>query len=583
MTPHPRRTRPRAWLALATTALIAVAALPFGAPVGAQGGTITNDAAPSSLGAADPDARITFDLVLAPRDAAASSQYAADLYDPGSPDYRRFLSPTDIGERFGPTDETLTQVRRAVTDAGLEVVSVPPQRTRVVAAGTAAVVGAFLGVAIETLQDGRTGIVYHAAATDPVVPAALTGIVSGVTGLSRWLPSSAIAPEDAPPPPARGLKPADLALAYDYQSLWDQGIDGAGTAVGIIQFGVDTDEDLAVFDATFGIEGPLPDRVAVNGGLEGAPASFAVEASLDTQVLRAVAPATQIIVYGFPATTSFGSAMDAVLEDGRTQIVSVSYGKCYAPGYIGLDEVLDTQRALEVAAQAGVSLFAASGDWGAFSCHTFDKTDHQVSTFFPACTDNVVSVGGTLLELNADGTYLRETGWEDYLVTGGTGGGRANVNGPDGPLEPMPPFQRGVAGIDQSVDVRHCPDVAAAADTDTGYLLFHTDQETGQSGWQMVGGTSASAPFWAGVMALILQQAQAQGIQCLPFLTPLFYELAVSHPDAFHDITRGGNLVDRAGPGWDAATGVGSPVVSVLSQAIIESLQAAPPTCAAAG
>lgn len=578
---HSRRTR--SLLAIATAGLMAVAALPAAAPVAAQGGTITNELAPSSLGIADPDTRITFDLVLAARDPEASRQYAADLYDPASPDYRRFLSPEQIGERFGPTDETLAQVRRVVTDAGLEVVSVPPQRTRLIASGSADAVGAFLGVPIETFQDARTGSTYHAAATEPVVPASLATVVTGVAGLARWLPSSAIAPADAPPPPARGLKPADLALAYDYQSLWDQGIDGTGTTVGIIQFGIDTDEDLAVFDATFGLEGPLPDRVAVNGGLGDAPASFGVEAALDTQVVRAVAPGTQIIIYGFPATTSFGSAMDAVIEDGRTQIVSVSYGKCYAPGYIGLQEVLDTQRALEVATQAGISLFAASGDWGAFSCHTFDKSDHQVSTFFPACTNNVVSVGGTLLELHADGTYFRETGWEDYLITGGTGGGRANVNGPDGPLERMPPYQVGVAGIDQSMDARHCPDVAAAADTDTGYLLFYTDPATGEGDWQMVGGTSAAAPFWAGIMALTLQKGQAQGVQCLGFLTPLFYELAQSRPDAFHDIVRGGNLLDRSGVGWDAATGVGSPVVSVLADAVIDSLLASPATCAAAG
>jgi kumamolisin len=452
----------------------------------------------------------------------------------------------------------------------------PPQRTRLSVNGAAGDVGSFLGVTIERWQDARSGVTYHATSSTPAVPATLADSVIAVTGLSPELPVSAIDPADAPPVPARGLAPADLALAYDFRSLWDQGIDGTGTTVGILQFGVDTDEDLAVFDAAFGIDGPTPIRMPINGGLADAPADFATEAALDTQVVRAVAPGAQIIVYGFPAQTSFGAAMDAIVADGQTKLVSVSYGKCYAGGFIGLDEVLGAQTALRAAAAAGVSLFAASGDWGAFSCHPFDNTDHRVATFFPACTDNVVSVGGTLLELNEDGTYKRETGWEDYLTTGGTGGGVAAVNGPDGPLEPLPTYQQGYPGIDQTVTGRFCPDVAAVADGDTGYLLFETDAESGEAGWKMVGGTSGAAPFWAGVMALVQQKAQAQGITELGFLTPLFYQLAQSHPQAFHDVTRGGNLLHDATAGWDAATGVGSPIVSVLADAVIETLGAAP-------
>jgi kumamolisin len=552
--------------------LVAASVVPASAQDTAVG-RITNDIqAPASLGPADPAEQVDFDLVLAERDPAAAALFRAAVADPTSPSYRAYLTPDEIGERFGPTDATLARIRAALADAGLSAVSMPPQRTRLSVRGSAAAVGAFLGVVIERWQHPGSEGTYVATSGSPAIPAGLADAVIAVNGLSPWLPVSAIDAADAPPVPARGLTPADLALAYDYQSLWDQGIDGTGVNVGILQFGVDTDEDLAVFDAAFGIDGPTPIRVPVNGGLVDAPASFATEAALDTQVLRAVAPGAQIIVYGFPASTSFGAAMDAIVEDGRAQVVSVSYGKCYSGGFISLDEVLGAQRSLQAAADAGVSLFAASGDWGAYSCHAFDNTEHRVSTFFPACTDNVVSVGGTLLELNEDGTYRRETGWEDYLTTGGTGGGVADVVGPDGPLEQVPEFQQGFAGIDQSVTGRFCPDVSAAADGDTGYLLFETDAESGEAGWQMVGGTSAAAPFWAGVMALIQQKAEAAGIERLGFLTPLFYQLAVSHPQAFHDVVRGGNLLDDAVPGWDKATGIGTPVVSVLADAVVEAL-----------
>jgi kumamolisin len=567
-------TRRRGRLALILCLALAATTVAPGPLVAAQGGGTdvpASSSAPIDLGTADPADRVEVNLVLAERDPDASKAYLASMSDPTSPDYRHFLTAAESGARFGPTDETLARIRATIGAAGLDVVSMPAQRTRLVIGGSVAAMDAFLGTSIDTYQDPRTGVVYHAAEADPVVPAVLRDVVVGVTGLSRFLPVSAIDPADAPPPPARGLKPIDLAKAYDFQSLWDQGIDGTGTTVAILQFGVDTDEDLAVFDATFGIDGPPPQRIPVNGGLVGAPADFGTEATLDTQVVRAVAPGAQILVYGFPAATTFGAAMDAIVEDGKAQIVSVSYGKCYSGGYIGLDEVTEAQAALQRAAIAGVSLFAASGDWGAFSCHAFDKTDGHVSSFFPACTDNVVSVGGTFLEVRDDGSYLRETGWEDYLTTSGTGGGES-PNGPDGPLDPLPAYQQGVAGIDQASGRRQCPDVAAAADSDTGYLLFFTDPETGVGEWKMVGGTSASAPFWAGAMALVQQQAGTAGIDRLGFLTPLLYQIAQTHPEAFHDVTRGGNLVDQALAGWDKATGLGSPDVAVLSKAIIEAL-----------
>ncbi len=557
--------------------ILATAAMPATAQGPAVTGATTLSGevpAPVNLGPMDPTEQVAFDLVLAARDPDASARFAASVNDPTSPDYRRFLTAAEIGLRFGPTDETLARVREILDTVGIRPVSMPPQRTRLSVSGTAAAVGGFLGVPIERWQDPRSGMTYPATSVSPAVPQALVGVVSAVSGLSPWLPMSHIDPADAPPIPARGLTPQDLARAYDYESLWAQGIDGTGTSVGILQFGLDTDEDLAVFDATFGLTGPTPKRVPVNGGLSpDAPASFAGEATLDTQVVRAVAPGTQIIVYGFPARgTSFGAAMDAIVAAGETQFVSLSYGRCYANPYVSLDMVADLHRGLEAAAQAGVTLMVASGDDGAFACHPFDLTDHRIVLDYPSCSEHALSVGGTMLELNADGTYLRETGWEDFLSTKGSGGGVNNVTGPDGPLEPKPAYQQGVAGIDPSLDFRHCPDVSAVADSTTGYLIFQTDPETGEGAWQRTGGTSASAPLWAAVMALIQQKAQAAGIERIGFLNDLLYRIKASHPEAFHDVARGGNLVHNAGTGWDAATGIGSPVVSVLADAVIETL-----------
>lgn len=561
--------------------LLASVMVMAGMPANAQApgtfstGTLEGEVpAPVNLGPLGPSEPVDFDLVLAARDPEASARYAAAVNDPTAPEYRQFLTPEQIGVRFGPTDDTLARVREVLDAAGIRFVSMRPQRTRLSVTGPAAAVGAFLGVSIERWQDPRSGMTYPATTTPPAVPAALAGVVSAVSGLSPWLPISYVDPADAPPIPERGLTPQDLARAYDYESLWAEGIDGTGTSVGILQLGLDTDEDLAVFDATFGLTGPTPKRVPVNGGLSpDAPEGFAGEATLDTQVVRAVAPGTQIIVYGFPARgTSFGAAMNAIVAAGETQFVSLSYGRCYADPYVLLEMVDDLHRELEAAAQAGVTLMVASGDEGAFACHPFNLEDHRITLDYPSCTQYALSVGGTMLELNDDGSYLRETGWEDFLATKGTGGGINAIEGPDGPLEPKPPYQQGVDGIDPSVDFRHCPDVSAVADSTTGYIIFQTDAATGEGAWQVTGGTSASAPLWAGVMALIQQKAQAAGIERIGFLNDLLYGIRASHPDAFHDIVRGGNLLHDAGPGWDAATGIGSPVVSVLADAVVETL-----------
>jgi kumamolisin len=251
------------------------------------------------------------------------------------------------------------------------------------------------------------------------------------------------------------------------------------------------------------------------------------------------------------------------------QAISLSYGKCFLPGeYMFPAEVELGKASFAAAALAGVSMYAASGDWGAFSCHVFNKEEHRESTFWPSCTDNVIGVGGTFLETRPDGSWLRETGWQDYLTTGGTGGGIS-------PADPRPAWQTG-PGVEneRSNGNRQCPDVAAAADPDTGYLIFET--KNGVAGWSMVGGTSAAAPLWTGLQALMQQAAAAQGIERLGFMAPRYYRIAASDPAAFHDVVRGGNLVADSVPGWDYATGVGTPSVQALTQAVIADIGANP-------
>lgn len=527
--------------------------------------TGAHPAAAHVVGPADPDETVEVGLTLRGRDPDGLRAFLEGLADPASPLYRDFITPDEFGRRFGLAPELEQDLISRLVAAGMESHSLNPQRMLMRVRGTAAEIAGLFDVSLDLLE-APDGTRFVAADRVPTIPAELVSAVTGVTGLERSLPVSFA--QVAAALPSRGLRPVDLALAYGADALHARGLRGEGTTVAILQFGLDTDEDLAVFDEAFEIDGPLPLRIAVDEGLVSAPPGFGGEAALDTQVVRAIAPGAQILVYGIPTRLGIAGGIDVIVADGRAQFISLSYGKCDVPGeWISLAERDAGRAALDAAMAAGVTVFSASGDWGAYTCQGFDTSDPRETVAWPTCQAGLVSVGGTYLEVQADGSYRRETGWQDYLSTGGTGGG---VD----PTEPMPAWQLDAGIADPAAGGRRqCPDVAAAADPDTGYLVYYTDQEGGFSGWRMVGGTSAAAPFWAGAMALVQQAAAQEGIDRLGFLAPVLYRTAASTPAAFNDVTRGGNLASQSGPGWDYATGLGSPNLPVLTEAILEELR----------
>jgi kumamolisin len=179
----------------------------------------------------------------------------------------------------------------------------------------------------------------------------------------------------------------------------------------------------------------------------------------------------------------------------------------------------------------------------------------------------VISVGGTFLSLREDGTYLEEAGWEEPLGGGGGGGGLSA-------FQERPEWQVGL-GVENEASngMRQVPDVAGPADPSSGFVVTYTEPGRGLVSGQ-VGGTSASAPFWAASMLLTQQLGAREGIAALGPLGPVLYQVSAAQPAGavFHDIVRGGNLLYSAGPGWDYSTGLGTPRVAPLARAIIDFL-----------
>ncbi len=327
------------------------------------------------------------------------------------------------------------------------------------------------------------------------------------------------------------LTPAQVRHAYGFDQL---PYDGSGQTIALVlaHDNPTAAQDLRTFDRQFGLPDPTLLK-ATQGSRVSYDPGWALESSLDVEWAHAIAPrATLLLVEA--ASTSLSdlmSAVDYARHYPGVSVVSMSWGANEFPGENQLDGLFTTP-----AGHTGVTFVAASGDTGG-------------QTIYPSTSPNVVAVGGTSLTVSTGG-YVRETGWN------GSGGGASS-------FEAVPSYQAGT----QAFGRRTTPDVAYNADPNTGMLVV-----SGGS-WYGVGGTSAGAPQWAGLFALVDQGLAKQGAQPLDGRTqalPALYTLARSHYAAdFHDVTAGRAGGFTANAGYDLVTGLGSPVANNLIPGLI--------------
>lgn len=560
------------WASSATSGPAPVAgASPPGSGTGADPGAVGNAEA-VDLGPAEPERTIELTLALLPHDPDGLARYTAAIVDPSSPDFGRVLTPEAIGDRFGPAASSMARLADGLELGGLTIVGGAPQRTTLRVSGPIRAVEALFATRLERYRDpdGRT---YLAPLTSPQAPAAFADTVDGILGLDGrrrirpaygWREPLGTPLGPAAAAPRFGLRPADVAAAYDLLPLQKAGLDGNGQTIAIVSFDAIDDATIAAFDRETGLSGQKVIHVPVNGGTR--PGEGSSEVALDIEVIRSVAPKARIINFEAPNNgTSFADIIDAIIDDQRAKTISISWGQCDVPQSVSAAERRADERSFQAAVAAGITIFSASGDFGAYDCRANHPDDLDLTTDWPSGSQYVVAVGGTRLGLRTSGGYFAEEGWEDTLEGSGAGGGIA-VRGP------RPAWQTG-SGVDLpgSAGLRLIPDVAAAADPDSGFYSVWRDSDDSLVQGS-IGGTSAATPFWAGSMLLIRQAAATAGKQPPGFLAPMFYRVATSDPQAFHDVTRGGNLGYDAGPGWDAATGLGSPDMARLLNALLDSL-----------
>lgn len=330
------------------------------------------------------------------------------------------------------------------------------------------------------------------------------------------------------------LTVAQFLHAYRIDELHAQGFTGKGVTVVVPALDSVSDADLEAFAA----ENGLPDFDYEVIGKPSGMWEGVGELTMDLSIIHAVAPEAKLVVREVLGVSE--ELIDTMSAQHPGAVWSWSMGLCETQQG-GLAE---QSAAFQRSAEAGAVHFASSGDSSGYDCFEQDRqkdapSPDMVGVNFPASEPSVIAVGGTRLWL-AKGEYLRETPWYDAATLLGAGGGRSVV---------FP--NRGV------------PDVAGDADPNTGMLF----QFAGQTA--LAGGTSASAPLWAGLAALLLQAIKTDdpSAQLGPF-QPVLQRVAQNHPKAFHDTVVGGIATAKASKGRDDATGWGSPDAVELMAAV---------------
>lgn len=530
----------------------------------------------AAVGPVSPESRIEVAVGLALPDPSALRGLLTALYAPGTPEFRHYLTTSQLAQRFGPSAASIAAATAYFERFGLSV-NVSPDHLLLVVGGGSGRVGNAFGTMFEEYRglDGSTFFSHPTAATLP--PIAPWSGAYGLGDSSPIVPSGGqVVPVEGEITPSAGcagvtsvLLPCQVWQAYDTTALISGGTNGSNVRVAVVDPYSSLEgqsqlaSDLATFATGNGIPAgsvnfvyPVPPPGNLNSSSN---TGWTLEDALDLEWARASAPGATIDMTLSPnAGLGLYEAVDWLVAHQAADVISMSWGEpdvglynAYStPCSSGCNASTDgsygiLSPVLAFAAAEGISLFAASGDCGAA-----DGTS-GVATNYPASDPDVTGVGGTVLNVDASGDYLSEAGWSGN-DTGARAPGCSNQGGSGGGYSPFPrpEWQRGPPPSEMT---RGVPDVALDAGTPVSVVL--------QGNGAAVDGTSVATPVWAGIAAI---GDQFLG-RPLGLLNPGLYAIASgsNYSRDFHDVVSGSNGYP-AGPGWDPVTGLGSPIVGSL-------------------
>ena len=461
---------------------------------------------------------------------------------------RQYLSREQFAKAHGASAADIAKVEAFAHQHKLVVVSANAGQCRVVLAGPVSAINQAFGVELQEYSYPDGTYQSHDGAVS--VPAELAGVVVGVFGLD----DRAIAKPklqrlgfDAMVQPAStsssntSYTPPQLAQLYNFPT----GLDGTGQCIGIIELGGGTrPRDIQTYFTELGLPVPTVKTISVDHGKNRPTTADSAdgEVMLDIEVAGAIAPKALIAVYFAPNTDrGFLDAVTAAVHDkvNKPSVISISWGAAESEWS---DQTMTAfEQVFTDAAAMGVTICCAAGDNGSSD----GVSDGQPHVDFPASAPHALACGGTRIQTDAGG-ITTEVVWNEGPNSATGGGYSAFFQRPD--------YQ---AELGAGVTTRGVPDVSGDADPASGYRVRVDGSEL------VFGGTSAVAPLWAGLIALMNQNlAQPVG-----FLNPLLYG-PLQGKQVTRDITIGNNGQQEAGPGWDACTGWGSPDGENLLQAL---------------
>jgi kumamolisin len=523
-----------------------------------------------AIGAANPDESLEITVLLRSRaqaqdaktsttEAVAKEKAAVESLLKQRAAERQHLTREQFLAQRGALEEDVQKVEEFAHEYGLSVSEANLAKGSVTLTGTVANFSKAFNVELLNYEHpsgsyrGRTGPVH--------IPSELDGIVTAVLGLDNRpqarphfrIHHPARTSHALTTQPAGTFTPLQVAQLYDFPA----NADGTGQCIAIIELGggFKSRDVQRYFKSTLNIKPPKVVAISVDGGHNkptGDPSGPDGEVMLDIEVAGAVAPKSTLAVYFAPNTDKgFYDAIAAAVHDTRynPSVISISWG---GPESSWSQQSLTAFNTLfEDAATLGVTVCAASGDNGS----TDGVTDGLQHVDFPSSSPFALACGGTKLTA-ANGKYGTEVVWNEMAnQEGSTGGGVSD-------FFPKPAYQA-TANVPPSANPgkfvgRGVPDVSGDADPVTGYDVYVDGQAS------VIGGTSAVAPLWAGLTARFNQLLGKR----VGALTSLLYLQVAPVNGTFHDITSGNNGTFSAGLGWDACTGLGTPVGSAIVAAL---------------
>ena len=530
-------------------------------------------------------------LALRPAHPTALADFARAVSTPGSPDYHHYLSVAQFARRFAPSATQVATVQSYLRSVGLRPAPVSANHLAIKVTASATKVSAAFGTELQRVGLRGDRVAFRNASA-PVVPSSVAPLVQGVFGLDdldTMQPSDLSSRPDlvqagvrphvvtGGPQPCTAASAAasavngdtadQLASAYGFSSLYGAGDLGAGQTIALFEADSNLPSDIDAYQACYGTDTTV-NYIPIDGG-EPIGAGQG-EATLDIEDIIGLAPEATIDVYQQNESADELDAYTAMVSQDTANVISFSYGDCESTRE-GNGTIAAEAPILEEAASQGQAVVAAAGDTGSEDCEfpgvTPPKT-YPMGVDDPASQPFVTGVGGT--RLTATGPPPTETVWNDGVAEGAGGGGVSQV-------WPMPDYQSdapsglNVINANSSSVCRgtppHCrevPDVSADASPESGYAIYFNGKWVGN-----FSGTSAAAPLWAAFLALT--NASPTCLAPIGFANPVLYRAAASsYATDFNDITVGNNdLTSRgkfpAGPGYDMATGLGSPIGGPLA------------------